>query len=88
MPYELLEREIEGLSEAQQRAVVLFVRFLSSQGKNLEFVPVPSGGFTSMPLPAPNENRRVIDRKLGGFEDGFHISPDFDDPIPDFAEYM
>ncbi|MBR5549312.1 MAG: DUF2281 domain-containing protein, partial [Kiritimatiellae bacterium] len=27
-------------------------------------------------------------RKLGGFEDGFRMSPDFDEPLADFAEYM
>ena len=31
MPYAVLEMEMEGLDEAQQNAVVMFVRFLVSQ---------------------------------------------------------
>ena len=27
-------------------------------------------------------------RKLGGFEEGFFIAPDFDEPLTDFSEYM
>ena len=27
-------------------------------------------------------------RKLGGFEEGFFIAPDFDKPLTDFSEYM
>jgi hypothetical protein len=29
-----------------------------------------------------------VGRKLGGYEKGFYIAPDFDEPIEDFAEYM
>lgn len=31
---------------------------------------------------------KPIDRKLGGFEKGYYMAPDFDAPLPDFAEYM
>ena len=31
---------------------------------------------------------KIVDRKLGGYEKGFYIAPDFDEPIEDFAEYM
>ena len=27
-------------------------------------------------------------RKLGGFEEGFSMAPDFDEPLADFAEYI
>ena len=27
-------------------------------------------------------------RKLGGFEEGFYMAPDFDAPLEEFAEYM
>ena len=35
MPYAVLEKEIEKLDETQQKAVVLFVRFLLSQNTGI-----------------------------------------------------
>ena len=83
MPYALLEKEIEKLDEAQQNTVVLFVRFLLSQKNvgngNSYFAEIHGNSLTSP---------KIVDRKLGGYEKGFYIAPDFDEPIEDFAEYM
>lgn len=86
MPYAVLEKEIEKLDDAQQKAVVMFVRFLLSQGEN------DDGGIQE----TANDDSPVLERggdkammrKLGGFEKGFYIAPDFDAPLDDFAEYM
>ena len=86
MPYAVLEKEIEKLDESQQNAVVMFVRFLLSQGTN------GGGGVQE----AENKDSLALEkvcgkakmRKLGGFEKGFYIAPDFDEPLDDFAEYM
>ena len=79
MPYAELEKEMQGLNETQQNAVVLFVRFLLSQktaGTSIidNHGDVPSGG--RVPL-------------FGVFKDKIKfIAPDFDEPLEDFAEYM
>ena len=87
MPYELLEKEIESLTDVQQEAVILFIRFLASQDANrtvasergigLSFAGIGSASGTSF-----------RERKLGGFEKGFYMAPDFDEPLEEFAEYM
>ena len=45
-----------------------------------DFDPVQSTHAKSAPAPAK--------RKLGGFERGFYMAPDFDEPLTEFAEYM
>ncbi len=81
MSYTTLERDIQGLTATQQDAVVLFVRFLLSQ----RTAHGPSGGgFVSV----PNQGTHRLHRPLGGFEKGFYMAPDFDEPLADFSEYM
>ena len=86
MPYAVLEKEIEQLDEAQQNAVAMFVRFLLSQRAN------GGGGIqevANVDSPALEKVRgKAMMRQLGGFEKGFYIAPDFDEPLDDFAEYM
>ena len=31
---------------------------------------------------------KIAKRRLGGFEKGFYMAPDFDAPLEEFAEYM
>ena len=86
MPYAALEKEMEKLDETQQNAVVMFVRFLLSQGAN------GGGGIYEVANDDPQALEKVHGkgkmRELGGFEKGFYIAPDFDEPLDDFAEYM
>ena len=86
MPYAVLEKEIEKLDETQQNAVVMFVRFLLSPGANGD------GGIHEVAnddsLAREKVRGKAKMRKLGGFEKGFYIAPDFDEPLDDFAEYM
>ena len=86
MPYAVLEKDFKKLSKAQQNAVVLFVRFLVSQKNDQPQTKTSRSGEVLSPLEPGGQP--VTGRKLGGFEQGFRMSPDFDEPIPDFAEYM
>ena len=36
----------------------------------------------------PSDEPKSGKRKLGGFEKGFFMAPDFDAPLEEFAEYM
>lgn len=76
MPYAMLEKDIQDLTTSQQDAVAMFVRFLLTQKQPRRD--------TVAPRP---RRRRVLHRSLGGFEDGFSMSPDFDAPLPEFADY-
>ena len=72
MPYAILEKEIQGLDEAQQNAVVLFVRFLLSQKTADTSIidnrsDVPLGG--KVPLFGVFKNKIKF------------IAPDFDEPL-------
>lgn len=84
MPYAVLEKEIEKLDEAQQNAVVMFVRFLLSQGANGGSGIHEAGNEGSLAFEKVLDKTKM--RKLGGFEKGFYIAPDFDEPLDDFAE--
>ena len=86
MSHAILEKDFKQLSEAQQNAVVLFVRFLMSQKSDKPQANLPGAG-EAVP-PCGRCEQPLKRRKLGGFEQGFRMSPDFDEPIPDFAEYM
>ena len=72
MPY-VLEKEIERLDEAQQNAVVLFVRFLLSQ--------------QSCKGPSKHQSKKIP--LFGALKDKIKfIASDFDEPLEVFAEYM
>lgn len=88
MPYEVLEKEIESLTDVQKKAVFLFVRFLASQDSNE--IDFSSGhfGVSLAPIPPTLDEIKGKERKLGGFEKDFYMAPDFDEPLADFAEYM
>lgn len=83
MPYELLEKEIKSLTDQQQEAVVLFVRFLASQDAGRTSV---SGSGIGLSFAGAAAGAR--ERKLGGFAKDFYMAPDFDAPLAEFAEYM
>ena len=89
MPYAIIEKEFERLDDAQQLAVGYFVRFLLTQ--NGQHYHVAAMGGDEVKFPADVSILRTIkggERKLGGFEKGFYMAPDFDEPLADFADYM
>ena len=83
MTYAMFEQEFKNLSGAQQNAVALFVQFLATQNNARSGKPQ-----TGEEFPPPPEVPSGDLRKLGGFEKGFYMAPDFDEPVADFAEYM
>ena len=89
MPYELIEKEYDCLTDSQQRIVGLFIRFLLSQGAEDEGYSKEFNGMAySVAVHASPKVKKRTERKLGGFEKGFYMAPDFDKPLEDFAEYM
>ena len=83
MPYAVLQKEIKKLDESQQDTVVMFIRFLLSQKNASAKSFVFDNGQAE-----EQQQSKITNRKLGGFEKGFYIAPDFDAPLNDFAEYM
>ena len=88
MPYAILEKEMEELDEAQQNAVVMFVRFLVSQKKD----GVPSSFSYDKPRGRVSSRAGERTKKVplfGALKDKIKfIASDFDEPLSDFAEYM
>ena len=74
---------MEELDEAQQNAVVMFVRFLVSQKKDVSY-DKPRGRVSSR---AGERTKKVP--LFGALKDKIKfIASDFDEPLADFAEYM
>ena len=89
MPYATIEKDYDCLTDSQQRMVGLFVRFLLSQGRegfDMTFDDIQEKSFPIV-VPCPKQAKQT-ERKLGGFEKGFYMSPDFDKSLDVFAEYM
>ena len=83
------EKEFESLNDTQQMAVGYFIRFLLSQ--NDGFSDDAGKGVNTTPFQLDVHSAfavKPVNRKLGGFEKGYYMAPDFDAPLPDFAEYM
>ena len=80
MPYALLEEKIAGISPKYQDELVAFVDFLlfKQAGDSRTGAVEPS---------VPGEDG-AVPRKLGGYEQGYSMAADFDEPLEDFAEYM
>ena len=51
-------------------------------------LPIMDGDFKVSQFPIQEAASKPAKRKLGGFEDGFYMAPDFDAPLEEFAEYM
>ena len=51
-------------------------------------LPIMEGDLADSSLPITEAAKKTAKRKLGGFEEGFYMAPDFDAPLEEFAEYM
>ena len=78
MVLDMLIQEAQGLSEDSLMEVVRFMRFIKNE-HNLHFVPSEKTAST--------EDKPKI-RQAGKYRGQFHISPDFDEPLEEFREYM
>ena len=74
MPYAILEEKIAGISPKYQDELVAFIDFLlfKQAGETMPTAPAATG---------------AVSRKLGGYEKGYRMAADFDEPLADFAEY-
>ena len=83
MPYAGVEDKIAEISPQYRGELLAFIDFLLFRQNNL----IPAKGpiksaVSSLP------RRRAAGRTLGGYEDGFYMAPDFDEPLECFKEYM
>ena len=81
MPYAVVEDKIAKVSPQYRGELLAFIDFLIFRQQNS--VPVKRRGAVSS-----TTRIRSVRRQLGGFEDGFYMSPDFDEPLECFKEYM
>jgi hypothetical protein len=51
-------------------------------------MPIMENDFNNVPHAPLDGERKSAKRKIGGFEKGFYMAPDFDAPLKEFAEYM
>ena len=77
MPYAALEKKIAMVPPQFMDELSAFVDFLLYRKDN-------AGDSAD----AETSTRLRTPRKLGGFEKGFYIAPDFDEPLEEFKEYM
>jgi hypothetical protein len=76
MPYAVVEDKIAEISPQYRGELLAFIDFLLFRQKNL--IPAKKGTVKSAVSSLPR--RRAAGRALGGYEDGFYMAPDFDEP--------
>ena len=73
-------KELDRMTTAEKVEVMNYLwNAVAASGE--AFVPVWRIASGDEPKPAGK-------RRLGGFEKGFYMAQDFDEPLEDFAEYM
>ena len=82
MPYSIVEDKIAEISPQYRGELLAFIDFLIFRQRN----SATANGADRKA--APRRRRKRAGRALGGFEDGFHMAPDFDAPLECFKEYM
>ncbi len=83
MPYAIVEDKIAEISPQYRGELLAFIDFLLYRQKNSVSVNGVSHHTASSA-----SRRKTSRRPLGGFEDGFYMAPDFDEPLECFKEYM
>ena len=76
MPYTVLEKKMSRVSPQFMDELAAFVDFLLFRQDEAQR------------LMRDSSSRLQVPRKLGGFEKGFYMAPDFDEPLEEFKEYM
>ena len=82
MPYAIVEDKIAEISPQYRGELLAFIDFLLYRQKNS--VATNDARRNA----AASSRRKAGGRPLGGFEDGFYMAPDFDEPLECFKEYM
>ena len=83
MPYTVVEDKIAKLSPQYRGELLAFIDFLIFRQNN----SIPAKGAVKGNA-SLSRRRRAAGRVLGGYEDGFYMAPDFDEPLECFKEYM
>ena len=83
MPYAIVEDKIAEISPQYRGELLAFIDFLLYRQKNSVSVNGASHHTASSA-----SRRKTARRPLCGFEDGFYMAPDFDEPLECFKEYM
>ena len=82
MPYAILEDKVAKISPQYRGELLAFLDFLIfKQGESVSKRAPDDAAFS-------RSRRKKAGRTLGGFEEGFYMSPDFDAPLECFKEYM
>ena len=76
MPYAILKDKIAEISPQYRGELLAFIDFLLYMNG------------ASHHTASSASRRKTARRPLGGFEDGFYMAPDFDEPLECFKEYM
>ena len=84
MPYALVEDKIAEISPQYREELLAFIDYLLYRQKKF----VSANGESRKASSFIGQRRKGVGRKLGGFEEGFQMSPDFDAPLESFKEYM
>ena len=82
MPYAVVEDKIAEISPQYREELLAFIDFLIVRQKN----SIKANGVVLNTTSRPR--RKAGRRTLGGFEEGFYIAPDFNEPLECFKEYM
>jgi len=83
MPYTVVEDKIAKISPQYRGELLAFLDYLIFRQKNS--LPVKDAIQAAASL---SPRRRAGGRTLGGYEDGFYMAPDFDEPLECLKEYM
>ena len=83
MPYAVVEDKIAEISPQYREELLAFIDFLIFKQKN----SIKANGVV-LNTAASRPRRKAGRRTLGGFEEGFYIAPDFNEPLECFKEYM
>lgn len=80
MPYAVIKNKIADILPQYQGELLEFIDFLRFKQAGAQRMQSRS--------PAIHVDAAGAPRKLGGYEKGFYMSPDFDEPLECFKEYM
>ena len=83
MPYAIVEDKIAEISPQYRGELLAFIDFLLYRQKN----SISVNGARRHAASSASRGK-MARRPLGGFEDGFYMAPDFDEPLECFKEYM
>ena len=83
MPYAAVEDKIAEISTQYREELLAFIDFLIFRQKN----SIKANGVV-LKTTSSRPRHKAGKRTLGGFEDGFYMAPDFNEPLECFKEYM